>query len=131
MAKPYTHLLESRKFTSPVSELSGGGATVTLNLDPSYRHWFAGLLFLKAGTSPGADVPEGFEPVQPTAGTAVFTVGSLVQPTFFQDFTGNSISVDTVDQVSWASNVTSVKATISGVTGEATHVQVITVGNIS
>ena len=47
MSKAYTHLLKHRLRTGQVIALAAGAATLTLDVDPSYRHSFAGVEYVQ------------------------------------------------------------------------------------
>ncbi|MEE8609002.1 MAG: hypothetical protein V3S55_15465 [Nitrospiraceae bacterium] len=93
---------------------------IDLAVEPSYVHSFAGVVFFNE--------PQGTTPVQPSAGTITFTVVLEVQRHASQPVLDNVLQANTVDQVDWAGNTLSVKATFSGIIG-ATHARLIVAGN--
>lgn len=118
--KPYEGKLRYSKAQSPVTPVASG--QIDLELDPSFVHSFAGVVFFN-------DV-DGVTPVQPTAGTVTFTVVLDVQPHTLQAVPNNVLQADTPDQVDWAGNTLSVRATFGGIVG-ATHAKLIVAGNSS
>ena len=120
MAKPWISALKYHTINSLFTALSGGGATIDLDVDPTFVHSFAGVVFSN-------DI--GGDPiVQPSAGTITLQIITVLQPHAFQEFPSNILQADSPDQTDWASNTLSVRATIAGIVG-ATHVRLIWAGN--
>lgn len=117
--KPYISKLQYLRVTSEILEIIAG--PIELDVDPSFVHSFAGLIFL--------DSPDLITKVQPSAGEATLTVQTAVQPHVFQAVPGNVLSVDTPDQFDWASNTEKVRVTESDTIVGATHWQLIWCGN--
>jgi hypothetical protein len=122
MGKPYTHLLKSRLRTSQVIALAGGAATLTLEVNPSYRHSFAAVEYYSDA--------EGTTVVSPTAGTETYTLVSPLLPNAELPFTDNVVNSADVCLASWAANVTTVKVVLASV-DVATHCRLRFMGNIS
>jgi len=116
--KPYQAKLRYSRQISEVLALSAG--PLELAIDPSYVHNFAGLLFFNDA--------EGATPVQPSAGSATFTVALSVQPHVFQAVPDNALDVSVSDQVDWAGNTDRIMVTHADVVG-ATYWQLIWCGN--
>jgi len=87
------------------------GVQLEIELDPSYRHSFAGVEFYSDA--------EGTTPVTPSGGTVTFELKTPLQPNAFQSFTLNAISAASADQVNWGTNALAVRATLSSVVGAA------------
>lgn len=122
MSKAYTHLLKHRLRTGQVIALAAGAATLTLDVDPSYRHSFAAVEYYSDAL--------GATQVVPSAGTETFTLISPLLPTAEQVFTDNTSNSADEQTVSWAFNIVTVKAVLAGVVG-ATHCRIRFIGNIS
>ena len=116
--KPHDSFIRSEAIPSIVTPVSDG--SITLSIGQSRVHNFAGIVFFNEA--------EGITPVQPSSGTITFTVKLVVQPHDFQDVPSNEINATAVDQVSWAANTTTVKATFDSIVG-ATHAKMIWSGN--
>ena len=109
---------------SPVVALSGGGATITLQVGTNFSHNFAGVIYFNDDS--GADSAM----VTPTAGTETYSVESILQPGTFQTFNNNTLNAMTPNQVDWSVNTNRVRVVLSGVTGNgATHARLIFFGN--
>lgn len=104
-----------------VVELTGGAAVLTLPVNASYRHSFAGVEYYSDA---------GITPAVPSAGSETYLLTTTVKPSSKQSFTGNVINSADETQVSWAANITSLEVTLAGVVG-ATHVKLIFTGNIT
>ena len=122
MSKAYTHLLKSRLRTGAVTALAGGAATLTLDVDPSYRHSFAAVEYYSdAG---------GTTVVSPTAGTETYTLISPLLPNAELTFTDNVVNSADDCLASWAANIVTVKVVLASV-DVATHCRLRFMGNIS
>lgn len=120
MAKPWISALKYHTINSPFIALAGGGATIDIDVDPTFVHSFAGIVFSN---------DSGGEPiVQPTAGTITLQILTVLQPHVFQSFPSNILQADVADQTDWASNTLTVRAIIAGIVG-ATHARLIWAGN--
>ena len=120
MSKPWISALKYSTLFSPFIALSGGGATIDLDVDPTFVHSFVGAVFSN-------DI--GGDPiVQPSAGSITLQIVTVLQPHAFQEFPSNILQADAPDQTDWASNTLSVRATITGIVG-ATHARLIWAGN--
>lgn len=123
MGGPFTQLLASNLYTSPVVALSAGAIVIDLLIDPAYRHSFAGVEFYSDA--------EGATPVTASAGVILYTLTLSVMPNNQQQFLNNSVNAADNDTVNWGANVISVRATISAITGTPTHAKLRVCGNIS
>ena len=123
MGHPYDALLDSRDFETGVVALPSGSTPLTLELDPSYRHFFAALEFYSDAN--------GETVVIPTAGTATYGVVVPVSPNTVEPFTDNVKTLTETSLVSWAANATQVNVVLDSLAGSATHVRLRAVGNIS
>lgn len=119
--KPYTSVLAGKLFVGPIVALAAGAATLTVEMDDSYRHSFAAVEFYSddAGTH-----------VVTTAGAITFTLTSPLLPNKALEFVGNQVATNNEETVSWAANVTAVTAVVTAVTG-ATHCRLRAIGNVS
>ena len=122
MSKAYTHLLKSRLRTSKVIALSAGAATLTLDVDPSYRHSFAAVEYY--------DDAGGTSVVDPTAGTETYTLITPLLPTKEIVFADNVVNSADDCLVSWAANIVTIKVVLASV-DVATHVRLRFMGNIT
>ena len=120
--KPYQSKTRYEPKQSDVVALTAGAGQIDMNVNPSYVHSFAGVVFY--------DDAEGQTPVQPTAGTSTFNVMLEVQPQAYQEVPNNVLNADTPDQVDWAGNTLSVRAVFSGIAG-ATYAMLVVAGNSS
>lgn len=123
MGKPFTHLHPHRLVEGPVVALAGGAAVLEVDFDVNYRHSFAGVEFF--------DDAEGTSPVPATGGTVSFTLNVPVLPNDPQSFVNSNVNAVDAEVVSWAANTTKVTATLTGITGTATHACLRASGNIS
>lgn len=121
MTKPYTSALPFRIFEGEIMPVSEG-AEITLDIDASYRHHFAGVEFYSDENGENAVVP--------SAGDVAYTVRTPLQPAFYQPFFNSTLSATTPDQANWATNTNTVKATLNGIAG-ATHCRLRVCSNIS
>lgn len=120
MSKPYQAQIQYRRTESPVTAVSEG-STIDLNVEPSFVHNYAGVVFYSDA--------EGTTVATPSAGTATFTCQVVVQPQGFQAVPDNALDVTTLpDQVDWAGNTEVVRVTFTGVTG-ASYAKLIVAGN--
>ena len=119
MGTPFEALLDNRTFETNVELIS---STLSLTLDPSYRHNFAALEFYSDAN--------GETVVTPTAGSITYEVVTPVTPNTFEPFTDNVKDATSSTLVSWAVNTTSIRATITGITG-ATHARLRASCNIT
>ncbi len=121
MTKPHIYFNRFEAKQTIVNEISGGALVLDLVIDNSRVHNFAGVVFYSDA--------EGTTAVQPSAGTATFTVRLVVQPQAFQDITNGALSDLTVPcQVNWAGNTHTARVTLADVAG-ATHCRLIVAGN--
>jgi len=118
--KPYTHRLQVRKIESPVVLVSAG--SITLPVDRSYPHNFAGIIFFNDSG--------GVTPVTPSAGSTTFTIKTVNQSQGFQNIAAGTVAADAPNQVDWAGNTLEVLATFAGIVG-ATHARLVSTGNQS
>lgn len=122
MGKPYTHLIKSRLRSTKVIALAGGAATMTLDVDPSYRHSFAAVEYYSDA--------DGTTVVSPTAGTETYTLITPLLPNAELTFTDNVVNSADDCLASWAANINTVKVVLASV-DVATHVRLRFIGNIS
>ena len=112
----------SKTYITEVVALSGGGATLTIEMDPAYRHSFVGMVYYNS--------IDGKVPVQPTEGSSDTTIKTVSQPQGYQDVPNKTLDASKVDQSDWSANVKEVKVVITGIVG-ATHVRAIATSNVS
>jgi len=122
MGKPYTHLLKGRLRSTKVIALAAGAATMTLDVDPSYRHSFAAVEYYSDA--------EGTTVVSPTAGTETYTLITPLLPSAELTFTDNVVNSADDCLVDWSANINTVKVVLASV-DVATHVRLRFIGNIS
>ena len=121
MPKPHIYFNRFETRQTVVIAIVGGALVLDELTDRSRVHNFAGVVFYSDA--------EGTTAVQPSAGTATFTVRLVVQPQAFQSFPRNVIDDLSVPcQVNLAANTEEVRATLAGIVG-ATHARLIWAGN--
>lgn len=112
-------------FRSQIVEITAGAASVDLPMREDYTHNFAGVIYYTD------DSGEDTARVRPTAGTETFTIETSLQPGEFQSFNSNTNGADAPGQVNWSSNTKTVRVNITGLTGGATHCQLVAIGNLT
>lgn len=128
-SKRYSHVLLPHYQESDVEALTAGAATVTLTVPAPYArtHWFAAVEFYSDSA--------GATQVEPTAGTATFTVVTPLLPNNEQEVNSGvaiDYSIDTNVQVSWQSNTLTVKLVLDSISGNsADYARLRIMGNAS
>lgn len=102
--------------------LTAGAATVTIDVDPASRHWFAGIVYYSDA--------EGTVEVTPSAGSAAIKAKSAVQPQDFQTLINGTVAATSVGQADWSDNTTQVRAEIGSIVG-ASYARLLVSGNLS
>lgn len=122
---PHAKALRTRLYESPVVALGAG--EIEMEVDScDLRHWFAGVEWYDDVAGEAGDV------VTPTAGSSTFTVKTPLIPLLDQAIPGNVVNYAVNDeQVSFATNILSMKVTFAGITGAATHARLRVMGNPS
>lgn len=110
-------------YESVVVALSAGAATITLDVDPADRHWFAGIVYY-------SDAEGDTVVLNNTTGTALIKIKNATQPQGFQDPQNNSLDATLIIETDWSGNTLQVKADIASV-DVATHARLIVSGNLS
>lgn len=124
-SKQYGSLHLRKEHESDITALTAGAATIEIEVDAHYRHWFLGVEFYSdaAGT-----------PSTPTAGTYTFTVKTQAIRDVEQSPTGAAVDIaaDGNVEVNASGNLNTVKVVLASVAGgSTTHCRLRAIGNVS
>ena len=124
-SKKYGSLQLAREHESDITALTAGAATIEIEVNPNYRHWFLGVEFFSDADG---------TPSTPTGGTYTFTVETLAIRNVEQSPTGGAvdIAVDGNVEVNVSGNAGVVKVVLDSIAGgSTTHCRLRAIGNIS